>query len=166
MSKTRLILIIVILVSVVIILGSLAIKFLAPFIIVKFFYPQISQGLVKDGTVQLPVDIEHPAVFAATLNYTFEGRIKEVVKEGEDLILKTDLDLKWTPPFRVTSQTDVFFLDRNFNFKEAKVSDLRPNLSVRIITLYGLKIKRWTVSRVNILVSSLPGQSSPSATLR
>lgn len=165
MTKTKIILIIVVIISVVIILGSLAIKFFVPSLLTKS-EDESNQGLVKDGTIKLPVDIENPSVFAATLNYTFEGRIKEVVKEGEDLILKTDLDLKWTPPFRVTSQTKIFFLDRDFNSREAKVSDLRPNLSVRIITLYGLKIKRWTVSRVNILVSSLPANSSPSATLK
>lgn len=165
MSKTKLVLISVVLISVVIILGSLAIKLFAPFLIVKFFYPNLGQIVKDDGTVKLPIDIENPAVFAATLNYTFEGRIKEISKQGEDLILKTDIDLKWTPPFRVTPQTDVFFLDRNFQSKPAKLSDLRPNLKIRIITLYGLKIKRWTVSRVNILVSNLP-DSSPSDTLK
>lgn len=165
MPKTKIVLIVVILLSVVIVLGSLAIKFFAPFLTVKFFYPQLGQIVKDDGTVKLPIDIENPAVFAATLNYTFEGRIKEVVKDGENLVLKTDFDITGVPPFRVTPQTDVFFLDRNFQSKPAKLADLRPNLKIRIITLYGLKIKRWTISRVNILVSNLP-DSSPSATLR
>lgn len=154
------ILIIVVSISLVIVLALLAIKTFAPSFIAK------SIKSVSNETVLLPVDLENPSVITAALGYTFEGNILELTKLRNGITLKTDINTKGVPVFIVRPGTQIFFLDQENQLRPAQLADLKINQRVRVIALYGLKIKRWTVSRVNILVSSLPSDSSPSASLK
>lgn len=158
--STPKILIIVVSISLVIILTSFAIKIFAPSFITKL------TKSASNKTVLLPIDLENPSVITATLNYTFEGNILELTKLKNGIMLKTDINAKGVPVFIVRPGTQIFFLDQENQLRPAQPADLKINQRVRVVALYGLKIQRWTIFRVNILVSSLPPDSSPSATLR
>lgn len=166
MSKFKLIVLIFLVISLVIVLGSLFIKFFAPNLLSRFQGSGSQEIIRTDGTVRLPIDIDDPAVFATTLSYTFEGNVKELKRDGEDTILITDLNLKGLPTFIITPKTTISYLDSNSRFQLAKLADLKPAQKVRVVTVYGLKLKSWYVVRVSILVPSLPRQAPPSATLR
>ena len=148
--------------SIVIILGSLALKIFAPSLLTQLSLQSSQEGEIvrSDGTIVLPVSLDSPQVFAASLNYVFEGKIVDITSSSEII---TDFKLKGMPKLFLNPNVDIFFLDPpQFKSKEATRADLKVGQRVRIVTLYGLRIKRWTISRINILVPSLP-ESSTSA---
>lgn len=160
MSSKRIILLILI-ISSLIILISFGLRIFNRDLLTKFIQPSDSRKneiAQTDRTVELPIDINHPSVVAATLNYIFEGTIEDL-KNGVEIVL--DNQVEGMPRFFVTPETEIYYLLDPLHTKKTDSTALKLSLKVRIVTIYGLKVNRWTISRINILVSSLP-ESPPS----
>lgn len=119
-----------------------------------------SNPVVQKDPTSLPILVSDPQVLAASLTYIFEGTLQDIrqTTEGKELI--TDITTKNKPRFLITKGTRINFYDQSLT-APANQNDLKPNQKIRIVAVYGLKINKWDIARVIILVPELPTQTPP-----
>lgn len=119
----------------------------------------ISRNEDGSSTLNIPLDLNDKSVVAASLYYYPDGKLIDIKPIGDQYELITDIKLKGLPSLTTSASTQYFFFD-GYKTNLASFADLAPNQKIRIMLAYGLKINRWTVTRVSI-IKPLDFQSSP-----
>lgn len=105
----------------------------------------------SSDNIALPIDINNQSVTIATINYGIEGTIEKLINTSEGTEMKLKPEIEGAPKILLNDTTQYFYFD-GVRSTLANKSELRPGQKVRILMLYGLKVKKWSLSRVNIIV--------------
>lgn len=148
-------------VSVLIILGAFSIKIFKPDFLMKnpinsnLSLNSREEVVIDDKNVSLPVDINDKGVISAGITYTFEGKVTGLTESPVGTEITLDIDISGLPTFIVTPSTIIQYFDKK-NVSRASLADLKEGQTIRLTSVYGLKIRNWYLSRISILVNKLP----------
>jgi hypothetical protein len=104
-------------------------------------------GLTNPPSINLPVDIGHPAVKALTLNYEFAGTVTDLKYAGNSAIITLDKGDGRLPTLITDESTRVFKIKEDQS-EGAKISDLQIGSKVNIIMTYNMV--NWSLETVII----------------